>query len=255
MINELTHDELAHSLAQHLQSDSRMVWEDIPAGMAGEVRPDVYTIQKSFANPNPITYEVKVSVADFRSDVTKAKWKAYLRFSYGVVFAVPKGLITKKDLPDSCGLITYSGTGIWHTVKRPTLNPCKIDSDILLKLLMGGAERMTQSKPIQNRDFNKWKHTNKLREKFGKDIAEKIAVISEYPAMKKELKSLKKELSNVLGVEVDRWNFANEIKYKIDEIRIMADETERKKAIAKDLEKLKSSIIGDINRSIQEYTK
>ncbi|OUS29497.1 hypothetical protein A9Q98_06140 [Thalassotalea sp. 42_200_T64] len=89
----LSHDKLANNLATHLMSDDRMVWEDIPVGKSGSVRPDVLTIQKSFASPNPISYEIKVSVSDFRSDVTSAKWKNYLDFSYGVIFAVPKGLI------------------------------------------------------------------------------------------------------------------------------------------------------------------
>ena len=251
----LTHDDLAHTLAQHLQSESRMVWENIPAGCAGNVRPDVYTLEKSFSSPNPITYEVKVSLSDFRSDVTKAKWKAYLRFSYGVVFAVPKGLITKNDLPQGCGLITYNGAGIWRTVKKPTLHPCQIDSDVLLKLLMGGADRMTQAKPIQNRDFDQWQHMDALREKFGKNIAEKLSLIEEYPDMKKELKALKSELSEIFGTDIDRWNFVREIQYKIKQLRIMANETERKKAIAGELEKLKSSLEHSIDRITEEYTE
>ena len=94
-MKNLTHDELANSLAIHLMNENRMVWEDIPVGKVHSVRPDVLTIEKSYSSPNPISYEIKVSVSDFRSDVTKAKWKAYLDFSYGVIFAVPKGLIKK----------------------------------------------------------------------------------------------------------------------------------------------------------------
>lgn len=105
----LSHDELANNLATHLMSVDRMVWEDIPVGKSGSVRPDVLTIQKSFASPNPISYEIKVSVSDFRSDVTSAKWKNYLDFSYGVIFAVPKGLIKKSDIPNGCGLMQFNG--------------------------------------------------------------------------------------------------------------------------------------------------
>jgi len=254
-MGEYNHDDLAHNLAQYLQCESRMVWENIPAGCAGNVRPDVYTLQKSFSSPNPITYEVKVSLSDFRGDVTKAKWKAYLRFSYGVVFAVPKGLITKKDLPQGCGLITYNGAGIWHTVKKPTLHPCVIDSDVLLKLLMGGADRMTQPVYIQPREFDSWKHWDTLRKKFGKDIAEKISLIEEYPQMKKDLKSLKSELAEVLDLDIDKWCFVDEVKHRVKKLRIMANETERKKAIAKELEELKTSFDRNIDVVINEYTK
>lgn len=251
-MTELSHDELAHNLAQHLKNESRMVWENIPAGMAGSVRPDVYTIEKSFSNPNPITYEVKVSFSDFRSDVTSAKWKSYLNFSYGVVFAVPRGLVTKKDIPNGCGLITYNGDGIWHTVKKPIMHPCRLDGDIMLKLLIGGAERMTKANPIKNRDFDTYKHMEELRNKFGKNIAEKIALIEDYPRMKKELTLIKKELGNILGVDIDRWCFEGDCKYAIEKIKIMSDETERKAAIAKDLEKLKGSIFGAIDRTIRD---
>lgn len=252
-MTEHNHDDLAHSLAQHLQQEARMVWENIPAGCAGNVRPDVYTLQKSFSSPNPITYEVKVSLSDFRSDVTTAKWKTYLRFSYGVVFAVPKGLIEKKDLPTGCGLITYNGAGIWRMVKKPTLHPCQIDSDVLLKLLMGGAKRMTQPKYIQPREFDNWKHWDTLRDKWGKDIAEKISLIKEYPQMKKELKALKSELAEMLDLDIDGWNFIDSAQHRIKKIRIMANETDRKKAIAQELEKLKTVLGADIDRLVHEY--
>ena len=254
-MSKFDHDELAHSLALHLKDDARMVWEDIPAGPSGSVRPDVYTMQKSFTNPNPITYEVKVSVSDFRSDVTKAKWKAYLDFSYGVVFAVPKGLITKRDLPNGCGLIQYNDKGIWHTIKKPTLSPCVIASDVLLKLLMGESERMTLAKPIENRDFEKWQHHETLRKKFGQNISEKISLIGDYPKMKKELEILKQELAKVLDIsDSNHFNFERDAKYRIDKLKVMANETERKQAIATQLEGLKEQMSRQINRITSQYT-
>lgn len=67
---DLAHDQLADNLAQHLLRDDRIVWTDIPTGRQGSCRPDVYTIQKSYTQPNPTSYEIKVS---FRSDVTSGK--------------------------------------------------------------------------------------------------------------------------------------------------------------------------------------
>ena len=235
-MTEYDHDELAHNLAQHLKAEDRMVWENVPAGPSGSVRPDVLVMRKSFTQPNPITYEVKVSLSDFRSDVTKAKWKAYLDFSYGVVFAVPKGLVTKNDLPDGCGLITYNGEGMWHTVKKPTLSPCTIDSNVLLKLLMGGEKRMSQAKPIQPREFDRWKHNDTLRRKFGDDIGEKLALIDKYPSMKMQLHNLKTEISEALGMsDTSSFNFISNAQYKIKQLRALADEKARKKLIAEDL--------------------
>lgn len=254
MDNKLSHDELANSLAIHLMNKSRMVWEDIPVGKAGSVRPDVLTIEKSFSSPNPISYEIKVSVSDFRSDVTKAKWRNYLDFSYGVVFAVPKGLITKNDLPDGCGLMTFNGQS-WNTVKRPTLSPSNLGGELLLKLLIAGKERETSKPIIKNRDFDKYAHHESLRKKFGKDFSSKISMLGSYPEKKKELTSLKKELGNMFGVDVERWNFESEISFHIKQLKIMADESERKAKIAEEITNLKQTVVDRLDRVIIGYAK
>jgi len=249
----LSHDELANNLAIHLMSDDRMVWEDIPVGKSGSVRPDVLTIQKSFASPNPISYEIKVSVSDFRSDVTSAKWKNYLDFSYGVIFAVPKGLIKKSDIPNGCGLIQFNGQS-WHTVKKPTLHPAKLNDEILLKLLIGGSERETHKPIIKNRDFEQWVHHDTLRKKFGKDFSEKIGFLDKYDERKLEITKLRKELGSLFGVDVDRWNFGEEVAYHIENLKILADENERKIKIAKDLIKAKEQLNNRFDRIIKDYT-
>jgi len=254
MKNQLSHDQLANNLAIHLMSDDRMVWEDIPVGKAGSVRPDVLTIQKSFANPNPISYEIKVSVSDFRSDVTKAKWRNYLDFSYGVVFAVPKGLITKADIPNGCGLMTFNGQS-WNTVKRPTLNPSELGGELLLKLLIAGKERETSRPIIKNRDFDKHAHHEALRKKFGKDFSSKISLIDSYPEKKKELNKLKRELGGLFGVDIDAWGFESNIAYHIDKLKILADESERKKSIAKELSMARDRLNLSLDRIIKDYTE
>jgi hypothetical protein len=251
---DLSHDQLANNLATHLMSDDRMVWEDIPVGKAGSVRPDVLTIQKSFANPNPISYEIKVSVSDFRSDVTKAKWRNYLDFSYGVVFAVPKGLVTKADIPNGCGLITFNGQS-WNTVKRPILNPSELGGELLLKLLIAGKERETSRPVIKNRDFDKYAHHETLRKKFGKDFSSKISLIESYPEKKAELNRLKSELGVLFDVHVDSWGFESNIAYHIDKLKILSKESERKAAIASELNKAREHLNRNLDRIIKDYTE
>jgi len=252
-MNNLTHDELANNLAIHLINENRMVWEDIPVGKVHSVRPDVLTIEKSYSSPNPISYEIKVSVSDFRSDVTKAKWKAYLDFSYGVIFAVPKGLIKKSDVPNGCGLITFNGQS-WNTVKKPTLHPTKLNDELLLKLLISGNERETKKPIIKNRDFDQHVHHETLRKKFGKEFRSKIAMLEGYPEKKKELRSLKKELAVLFNLDVDKWCFEREVKYHIDELKVMADESERKAKIAHEIIDLKVSVSNSLDRIINKYT-
>jgi len=254
MSQQLSHDQLANNLALHLINDSRMVWEDIPVGKAGSVRPDVLTIEKSFANPNPISYEIKVSVSDFRSDVTAAKWMNYLNFSYGVIFATPKGLISKSDLPKGCGLITFNGE-FWNTVKKPTLSRSELNNELLLKLLIAGQERESNIQPIQNRDFDSYKHHETLRKKFGAELRNKIALVESYSEKKKELNSLKKRLGKIFNVDIDRWGFEKDIEYHIKQLEIMADESERKLKIANELLTTKEQLNRDIDRIIESYTK
>ena len=118
-----THDALMNDLAAHLrQNTARMIWTDMQIGPSGSQRPDVYALDKTY-NPAkfaPIVYEVKVSVADFRSDVTKGKWQGYMQYASGVIFAAPVGLINKSDLPPGCGLMVRGENG-WKRLKGPTL--------------------------------------------------------------------------------------------------------------------------------------
>lgn len=255
---DLSHNELASNLARHLLNDGRMVWEDIPAGRSGSVRPDVYTIEKSFSRPNPISYEVKVSVADFRSDVTSAKWKAYLDFSYGVVFAVPKGLITKQDIPNNCGLMTFNGE-FWNTVKRPTLHPAPLNDDLLLKLLISGTERQSKPFTAMPRPFDKDAHYDALRRKFGEDIRQKIYFIKKYPSMVEEITAMRASLGRIFDVELpkdltDTWRFERVISNKIDELEIAAKEETRKAAIATELQELSTRLTNRITQIVTRYT-
>lgn len=225
------HDELAHSLALHLaKNDARMVWEDIPAGKAGSIRPDVFTLNKSFANPMPTTYEVKISVSDFRADVTSAKWMGYLGFSEAVVFAVPAGLITKKDIPHHCGLMVCND-GIWRTVKKPTYNKNhSLDPEFLLKLLIGGKERMSGQISCKPREASEWILADKVRKKLGKEFAEKIARIDQLDRFDKKVTQAKIDLCNALGLDplnTDDWVIYREISQTIKKLQI----TERQAAI------------------------
>lgn len=106
----MTHDELAHDLAQFIQRRyNQPTWENLTMR---KCRPDVFTVTPTF-NLNQLrttTYEVKVSRSDFLGDKKKGKWESYTAFSNYVWFACPEGLINPSEVPTGCGLI-------WRTRK------------------------------------------------------------------------------------------------------------------------------------------
>ena len=165
-----THNDLLRDLAAHLRSTRELiVWEDMQLGPAGSPRPDCYAVNRSYSKFRPMSYEIKVSVADFRRDVTAGKWQDYLKYSTGVIFAVPNGLITKEDVPKGCGLLVRYDSG-WRTVKGPTLQPLQqMPRDAWIKLLIDGIER--QCKSIQPRDVNQWRTQEAARRRFGDEFA------------------------------------------------------------------------------------
>jgi len=185
--SKIGHNELAHLLAEHLsQNSDKMIWEDLIMGSSGNCRPDVYTMMKSYSNPRPTAYEIKISVGDFRSDVTTGKWMKYLKYAQGVYFCVPLGLVTKNDIPDGAGLITYNTeTGSFRTVKKATLANVTPPFDVMQKLLINGIERHRAQ--IRPKIFSEWVANDKISKKFGEETAK---LLSDRTALRNEITRL-----------------------------------------------------------------
>jgi hypothetical protein len=166
------HDDLAHDLAMHVLSAQRMVWCDMQLGPVGSPRPDVYALDKSFAYPRATTYECKVSVADFRADVTAGKWQSYLPFSSGVYFAAPSGLLKREDVPKGCGLIVRGDEG-WRTLRAPTLQSFRMTQDVCLKLLIDGREN--EVRPACKRERTEYGAVAKIAKRWGEETAKVLA--------------------------------------------------------------------------------
>jgi len=166
------HDQLAEDLAGHLVGPRRMVWRDMQLGPHGSPRPDVYTIEKSFVRPAPTAYEVKVSVSDFRADVTAAKWHSYLDYAYSVVFACPAGLIKSDEIPAQCGLLVRH-EAVWRLAKRSTPVPRAIDQAALLKLLIDGIDR--EGPRIRAKCWNDTAGVKQFAQRFGHEAARYVA--------------------------------------------------------------------------------
>lgn len=191
MTDKLGHDQLAESLAAHLRTDRRMTWCDMQLGSAGSVRPDVYAIFKSYVNPCPTAYEIKVSVADFRSDVTSGKWQTYLKFASAVYFACQDDLIAPKDVPTHCGLIVLKGA--WRVRKRAVLSPVTVPQEALLKLVIDGVEREGPRHRAAS-----WSGTMdrlRLQQKFGERVA---AIINDSESAQAEVEHARNSAKRII---------------------------------------------------------
>lgn len=170
----MSHDQLAHDLAEHLRGGSkRVTWENMQLGPSGSPRPDVYTMEPTYTRLTFEAFEVKVSTSDFRSDVTSGKWQSYLRYANSVTFAVPAGLVDKSAVPASCGLIVR-GPGGWRYVKKPVRQQLtEIPWQAWIKLLLDGTERAN----LESRAayWSEWSARNKLAKKFGDKVAEMLS--------------------------------------------------------------------------------
>lgn len=166
----MTHDQLQSDLAAHLRANSsRMVWENTQLGPSGSPRPDVYSIDKSFAHFQADAYEIKISVSDLRSDVTSGKWQKYRKFAHRVWFAFPKGLVQHDIIPKECGIIARSENG-WRAARKPVSQVLDtLPRDAWLKLLMDDCGAPPEPQP---RFANQWKLQDELRKKVGQEAAD-----------------------------------------------------------------------------------
>ncbi|GAL59780.1 hypothetical protein EV102420_23_00040 [Pseudescherichia vulneris NBRC 102420] len=170
------HNALAHDLAEHLrQNTARIVWEDMQLGPSGTARPDVYALPCSFSKFCPVVYEVKVSVSDFRADVTAGKFTKYFAYASAVVFAVPDGMLKKTDIPEGCGLMVRKEGG-WYTMKGPTMRPIDtLPRDAWVKLVIDGIRRETERTRLSMRTAPVYVHETQLAQRHGEEIARLVS--------------------------------------------------------------------------------
>lgn len=77
-------------------------------GLNSERYIDFYVID-CYGNHQTTAFEIKVSRADFLSEIKKPeKRRLALHFSHEFFFVTPKGLIKPEELPPECGLIEVS---------------------------------------------------------------------------------------------------------------------------------------------------
>jgi len=137
-----THNELVESLELHLDNpmgfsnQGAFSLSNFSMGIGNRNGfADVVTINASYSNSLFTVYEVKASKQDFRSDVNSGKYLKYLEVCNRLFFAAPKGIISKKDLPEGVGLISYNPEKGWRVTKGAPVKQMEIPNDVLLKFI------------------------------------------------------------------------------------------------------------------------
>nr|WP_319566259.1 MmcB family DNA repair protein [uncultured Rhodoferax sp.] len=195
----MTHDELQNDLAAHLRGNfDRMIWVNTQLGPVGSPRPDVFTVNKSFAKFRTDAYEIKVSVSDLRSDVTSGKWQSYRKFGNCVWFAFPRGMAPMDMIPKECGVILRSEAG-WRAARKPVAQVLDtLPRDAWLKLLMDLHPMDFSGRVKEPRTSNDYKGAEIVRKRLGDKIGRLFSDVADSErALQWRKDSLAEELAEI----------------------------------------------------------
>jgi hypothetical protein len=144
------HHDLGGRLGEHLRKQGRITWENVEFKnmvMNRElnyerwqfVRPDVFSILPSLnlKGANPCIHEVKVSRADFLSDLAKPeKRAAYALMAEAVYYVAPEGVINSTDMPQGFGLLVERAEGEFVLAKRPRKHKIELQPHHYLNMIV-----------------------------------------------------------------------------------------------------------------------
>lgn len=137
--NGWTHSGLILDLCSTLEQANDYICNEVYAGsrfLEKRPVPDVLRVRMSYTRPDFSIYEIKVSRADFMSDIRSDKWKTYLPYCSRFYFATPAtGVTTIDDIPFVAGWMVRGPNG-WRTAKTPKIRDFEPDFHYALALLI-----------------------------------------------------------------------------------------------------------------------
>lgn len=166
-------------------------------------RADVIEIKPSYNRFLFTIYEVKVSRSDFLGDIRSGKWRGYLGHCHRFYFAVPSGMINKKEVPEEAGLIVRGETG-WSTAKAAQVREIAIP-DMTLKSLIFSKQRENHAGHHRNRIeyLLKWNKRRDLYKTLGKEIGIALKAKDDHDTAKNnfeyEIESIREMVKEGLG--------------------------------------------------------
>jgi hypothetical protein len=196
------HNQLAEDLANIKQTN----FLDVPLGsvfLENPQRADVLEVKPSYTRFCVSIYEVKISRADFQSDIRSGKWRGYLDHCHRFYFAVPSGMVTKEEIPPEAGLIVRGDTG-WSTIKAVKPRDVDISHTTLLSLIFS-KQRLNHSRLHRDRlvYLERWNKNQDILKAHGKTIGDALRNAQEYERLKEhyewELKRIHDLINEGLG--------------------------------------------------------
>jgi hypothetical protein len=92
----------------------------------------------------------------------------------GVIFAVPKGLVARDEIPADAGLIVRSAK-VWRMAKRPRVQSVTIPQSALLKLAFDSEHKRLGGGDPMPRELNTWRLSARLHMKLGQTVGKIVA--------------------------------------------------------------------------------
>lgn len=228
---KLTGRELAESLARQLQLSGWMAWVNMPMGSVLWSNPgiaDVIAISKSHSNTTVKVYEVKASRNDFWTDVNRGKYLRYMKECNQFYFAAPAGMLKRGEIPQGCGLITLGDHG-WHVQMGARRNECELSREFLMALLIKGhQDYLLKMRAFKDKDYYEYRGLTDAAAKYGKRLAQELAIGPEYL---QEAQELSKKVGEALGenhdsLDLSIWSLRQKVSELLNEYKFAEEVTE-----------------------------
>lgn len=198
-IKKWKHNDLRDDMAIH----KGYGFCDIPLGSvwAGQFagNPSTQIADFLFVNPSYTQFhvsicEVKVTRADFLSDIRSGKWRGYLDHCDRFYFAVPSGLIDRSEIPPEAGLMVR-GPKSWRTIIAAPTRDILVPYDTMMSMVFQRQKVKWVGREQYSPSLMEVKKAKKL---LGKYVAYAFALRQEYEAQLDMAQWYKKQIETRL---------------------------------------------------------
>jgi hypothetical protein len=151
--------------------------KDGPTHSTEHRRLDAWSMDRSWAHPYVVGYEIKVARSDFLRD---QKWRDYLVMCNALYFVTPAGLVDPAEVPEGVGLMCASKSGGKLFIKRrAAYRDVEIPESVWRYILMSRAkitrDRFDYGQTDGRATALAWLEDRKADYTLGQKVAAKIA--------------------------------------------------------------------------------